>query len=469
MKRILLIVFSILILSGCEEQLDILPVGNLTSNEQFATPQGVETALLAVYADQPLYELRLHPIEVYGNMGMGLHISTPEWHLALEGEFTPRLSTDIWERTYGPIATCNYFLYDVEEFDPEFLYEVRREEAIAEARCMRAHRYFRLVRCFGAVPLVIETNMDNWYPERAPVEDVYTQIIEDLTYGMDHLPEVVPGGILSADPNNKEWGRVTKYSAMGLLAKVYMTAPPPLQDYNRAVELLDGIINSRRYSLLPDWGMVFNPDYRANNPESIWPIMWTDAFQGGGTKLAHYSTPDQSWMRPTNEMYNKYEATDTRRDLTILKGWKENFFWKFMQGLAGDERDKHPWYILRYPDVLLTKAEALTVLDFQGNKQQIIDLINQVRQRANASLWDPADFTDQTQMINAILDEMHRELYFEVQYWFAMKRNGIDITFERQGFGPVTPENQHKFLLPLPPVALRKNKNLYQNPGYGTE
>src|SRR4030042_1896525 len=104
MKRIMILMLIITFISACEDKLDILPVGSLTPNEQFSTPEGVETALLAVYADQALYELRLHPIEVYGNMGMGLHISTPEWHLALDGEFTPVLSTDIWERSYGPIA-----------------------------------------------------------------------------------------------------------------------------------------------------------------------------------------------------------------------------------------------------------------------------------------------------------------------------------------------------------------------------
>lgn len=466
MKKLLLIISMTSLLFSCEDQLNILPIGNQTPNVQFATPEGVESALLAVYMDQGLYELRFHPIEVYGNMGMGLSIATPDWHSALQGDFKPTLSTDIWERTYAPIALSNFFIRDVLDYDPEFMYPGRREEAMAEARCMRAHRYFRLVRCFGAVPLIHEDNMDNWYPERTPVEEVYQFIMDDLRYGIENLKEIPAAGIFSDESSNIEWGRVTKYSAMGLLAKVYMTAPAPLQDYQKAVELFDEIISSNKFNLLDSFRYVFNPDYRAANPECIWPIMFTNAFQGGGTKLAHYSETGQSWMRPTNEMYEKYEATDTRRDLTILKGFKENFLEKYMQGLAGDERDKHPWYILRYADVLLSRAEALAVIDFSGNKSEIIDLVNQVRSRAGASLWQDSDFSNKDELIDSILDEMHRELYFECQYWFAMKRNGLERTLSRQ---EIDPADTYKFLLPLPPVALKKNAKLNQNPGYSTE
>lgn len=468
MNKIYAIIIALLLTTACQEKLDILPIGNLTPNEQMATPEGAEAVLLSAYQDQNLHELWLNSLDIYGDMGMGLSIAIPSWHSAVAGEWPPALSSSLWSRTYPQIARCNFFLSDVNEYDPEFKYPGRREVAIAEARALRAQRYFRLVRCFSDVPLVLDTNMDNWYPERSPEEEVYRQIIDDLTYAVEHLPETPPAGILSNDPQNVEWGRVTKYAAMGLLAKVYMTAPGALRDYQRAATLLEQIINSGRYSLLPNWPDLFNPDFRQGdvNTEMIWPIMFTNSFQGGGTKIAHYSTTSQSWMRPTNEMYEKYEEGDVRRDATILKGWRENFLEKFMQGLSGDERDNHPWYILRYADVLLTYAECLTVLNFEANKTKIVDLLNQVRERANASLAEPDDFPDQKTMIHAILDEVHKELYFEAQYWFAMKRNGMEVTFERQGFDL---KDEYKFLLPLPPSALRTNPNLYQNPGYNDE
>ena len=191
--------------------------------------------------------------------------------------------------------------------------------------------------------------------------------------------------------------------------------------------------------------------------------MFTNTFQGGGTKLAFYSTTSQTWMRPTNAMYDKYEAEDTRRDATILKGFRENFLQKYMQGLSGDERDNHPWYALRYADVLLTYAECLVVLDFQANKTRAVNLLNEVRGRAGASLADANAIQTQDDMIDILLDEMHKELYFEAQYWFAMKRNGVERTLRRQG---IDPAETFRFLLPLPPSELRANPNLVQNPGY---
>ena len=466
----LLVLSLLLFLAGnaCQEQLTVFPIGSNTPQEQMASAAGVEAVLLNCYRDQALYELWMNSIDVYGNQGMGLSIAVPNWLLALEGNWVPLNSEALWSRTYPTIAACNFFLFDVAEYNPPFAYPGRREQAIAEARALRAFRYFRLVRCFGGVPLVLETNMDNTAPARASEEEVYRQIIDDLLYAVENLPEVPPGGVVSDNPDKIEWGRVTKYGAMGVLATVYMTAPAPLQDYQQAALLFETIINSGRFSLLPDWTNLFNPDFRpgTNNPEMLWPVMFTNTFQGGGTKLGLYSTTSQTWMRPTNEMYFKYEEGDVRRDATILKGFRENFLEKYMQGLSGDERDNHPWYALRYADVLLTYAECLTVLNFEGNKTRIIDLLNQVRARAQATLATEADFPTQAAMIEGILDEMHKELYFEAKYWFAMKRNGVELTLRRQG---INPDETFRFLLPLPPSELRVNPNVTQNPGYSDE
>lgn len=453
---------------SCEEQLDILPIGTNTPNEQMATAEGTEAALLACYSDQNLHELWLNSLDAYGDMGMNLSVATPLWQLGRAGNWVPSHSTNIWDRTYPEIARCNFFLNDVEEFDAVFRFPGRKEQAMAEARALRAYRYFRLVQCFGPVPLVLETNMDNWYPVRASELEVYQQIIDDLNYAITHLPVTPPGGLVTDDPSKIEWGRVTKYAAMSALAKVYMTAPDPLKNYQTAATLFEQVIGSGQYALLPTWTNLFNPNFRSgeNNPEMIWPVMFTNAFQGGGTKIAFYSTTSQSWMRPSNEMYDKYEASDVRRDATILKGFRENFLEKYMQGLAGDERDNHPFYAIRYADVLLCYAECLTVLDFNANKSLAVDLINQVRQRAGATPKTAADFATREELIEFLMDEFHRELYFEGHYWFTMKRNGVQLTLRRQ---KIDPTETFRFILPLPPTALRTNANLVQNTGYSDE
>ncbi len=85
-----------------------------------------------------------------------------------------------------------------------------------EALTLKATAYFFLVRCFGAIPIIhnnadiISSNSSNTL-SRNNVDDVYTYIVKTLEKAIELLPE-----------HNKA-GRIDKYSAYGLLAKVYLT------------------------------------------------------------------------------------------------------------------------------------------------------------------------------------------------------------------------------------------------------
>lgn len=469
MKKHLILLFALYLPGSflwvsCEDQLTQLPLGVQTPNNQYASAIGTEQALLACYHDQNMLRLFLYSMDHYGDMGMGLSVANPAFHAVLAGEYPVDGETtrEYWKLTYQIIRRCNQYLDDSRTFDAVFHYPARKLEAEAEARAFRAYQYFRLARWFGGVPITTEENMDNWYPARNTEEEVYRFIIDEFKWCIDHLLIDHRGGLLSDDPNKIEYGRITRWSVMGMLAEVYMSAPDGQRNYPEAIRLMREIMDSGRFGLVENWSDVFDPANRVNE-EAIWPTMLSGAWDGGGTKLGLYATTAQTWWRPTNAMYEFYEETDTRRDATILKGFRENYLEKFMQGLVGDNRDNHPFYYLRYADLLLTLAEALTVTDFQANKAEAVDLLNQVRARAEATLADPSEFNTQAELLEAILDEVQKELYMEGQYWFHMKRNGAELTLRRQGLNPA---DSYKMLIPIHVEELRANPNLVQNEGY---
>jgi starch-binding outer membrane protein, SusD/RagB family len=469
--KIILVALSIMFFFACEDQLNsIKPIGTQTEVDQFATPEGAELALLATYNVQGLYEFDINIFDCYGDLGMGLSTATSSWHAALGGNLLPNdgFIGDTWRWYYVQINQINTFLRNMEEYKPRFNPEARRNAAIGEARALRALAYFMLVQTFGPVPLVTENNMTDLYPARSSELDVYTQIIVDLDYAIEHLTANFPSRILDRNSNNIEWGRITKYAAVAMKAKVLLTAPEPLRNNSGAAALLQEVIQSQQFSLLPQWSNVFNPDFRTNNPESLWPIMYTNAYQGGGSKLAHYATSQQSWFRPFTWFYNMYEEEDVRRDATILRGWRDNFLEKFMQGLSGDERDNHPSYNLRYPDVLLMRAEALAKDNFQAHKSEAVALLNQVRARAKASLYNDTDFPTVEQFFDKLMDEYHLEFYFEFHTWYTFKRFGIERTFQRQKI-ELTEQTRYKLYAPIPAGELIRNPSLAQNEGYATE
>ena len=82
----------------------------------------------------------------------------------------------------------------------------------SEARFIRAYMYFDLMRLFGHVPLLTEPSTEN-IPQAAP-EEVYKVIAEDLSFASENLE--------AAPYTSVESGRVTKWAAKSMLARVYL-------------------------------------------------------------------------------------------------------------------------------------------------------------------------------------------------------------------------------------------------------
>ena len=128
----------------------------------------------------------------------------------------------------------------------------------AEARFLRAFYYFEARLLYGDyLPILKEDTPDvkAVSNENAPGA-VLAFIIEDLTFAIQNLPE-----------SQTQVGRPTKYAAMALAARAY------LQDlkYAEAKPLLDNIINSGKFSLMPKY--INNYDIATNNnKESIFEI-----------------------------------------------------------------------------------------------------------------------------------------------------------------------------------------------------
>lgn len=129
----------------------------------------------------------------------------------------------------------------------------------AETRFLRGLFYFESWLVFGdKIPIITEDKVDvaNTISNDNAPGTVLAFIIEDLKYAWENLPES------QAQP-----GRPTKYSAMALAARAYLQE----LKYAEAKPLLDNIINSGKFSLMPN----FFDNYRIeknNNSESIFEI-----------------------------------------------------------------------------------------------------------------------------------------------------------------------------------------------------
>lgn len=121
---------------------------------------------------------------------------------------------------------------------------------------------------------------------------------------------------------------------------------------------------------------------------------------------------------------------------------------------------------MRLADIILLRAEGLNKLGYDAHKGEIFDLLNQVRNRAGAVPASLMDYPDQASMALAIEEERHKELFFEFQDFYDLKRNNrlldiFGVNGLNRGF-----DADYQRRWPFPDSEINKNHNLIQNSGY---
>ncbi|HVF81399.1 MAG TPA: RagB/SusD family nutrient uptake outer membrane protein [Flavisolibacter sp.] len=118
-----------------------------------------------------------------------------------------------WTDRYAEIFTANNIL---EKGLKAQVTDAVRNRYFAEARFFRAYSYFKLLKNYGDVPLLLKTLLVN-SPEltmgRTPRAEVVQQIYDDLDFAAQWLPK-------RADLPVAQFGRVTKSSAWAFKARV---------------------------------------------------------------------------------------------------------------------------------------------------------------------------------------------------------------------------------------------------------
>ena len=184
-----------------------------------------------------------------------------------------------WEYLYKTIFNANDFLEKVEA-SQEHLSDQDKpvvEVYVAEARVIRALMYFELVRNWKNITLITTTEqsrqLSSTYVQDDP-EDVYMFIEKELSEAAAVLPWAKADNLR---PDNAYM--VSKASALGLLARVYVTwAGYPMQGgepmWQKAKTTCETIINSGYHDLLEDYEALWDNSCNAkwNPTESLFEI-----------------------------------------------------------------------------------------------------------------------------------------------------------------------------------------------------
>lgn len=149
-------------------------------------------------------------------------------------------SNKLFKQAYATIASCNSVINNADKVVGGT--EEEKAKIVGEAKTLRAYYNLLLVTYYGPVTLTTqEVGNANTSPVRNTVEEFYTSIITDLKEA---------AAALDNTPVDGNYARVTKKTALGILARAYAQgAGENLQEdgksyWQRAREVADDIINN---------------------------------------------------------------------------------------------------------------------------------------------------------------------------------------------------------------------------------
>ena len=357
-------------------------------------------------------------------------------------------------RSTGVVATVNASSADQDS----------KNQYIAEARFMRGVAYWYLASLWGNV-IIIENEqalLAKPLVSPNPKKDVYEYAIRDLEFAAKYLPETAATG------------RVTRYSAFGMLSRLYLDYSGFVasnygenpncgtRDANYldlAKKASEKVISNGAYKLMDNYADLFMFQNN-NNSESLFAFQWAPnlnsstgyglintqqayfafsslvtgddaAWGGGGTgcpydMIKEYELNDTirrkaTWMgngdyypeinKNEGLTYNADVKNDAPRWLSVKKGVTGSS--KDKEGIGGRMNSALNNYVIRLAEVYLNYAEAILGNNASTTDANALRYFNAVRMRAGMPAKTSISWED-------LRHERRIEFCMEGRYWYDL-------------------------------------------------
>lgn len=337
-----------------------------------------------------------------------------------------------WKRLYKHISAINVILSKTGEIH-DFPEEIERIKG--ECHFLRAVYYFYLVNFYAkpyskvsattdlGVPLKTREYVEDIYFQRNTLEETYTQILNDLRMAASLLK----------GKKHKTIYRAGYYAVHAMLSRVYLY----MEDYEHVLQSADTVLQGR-YALLDynervalvksDEGGTIQKGVSVvykDSPETIFSqggnCFVSGNYNAGFTNVYNYTVSEN-----LKEMYNREPGTDLRIGawLGIYDINEYGIVTKVQKLVDKEDGLVSSECLIRLPEILLNKAEALAMLSRDAEAQQLIEELRQ--RRIKSDNYVPLSVRTGKELIELIRDERRRELCFEGHRWFDLRRYAVN-------------------------------------------
>ena len=480
-----------LFFTSCNETLDLQPVSEIGADEFYKNADEVNLAVIGIYSslygmqnrEWMLTEIRSDNTYMNPNSTETKDLAVREIDRFVQNSQNVYLK-EYWQACYRTINLSNIVLKNLDVVGEPVL----RDKLEGEARFLRAHAYFNLVRLWGGVFIVTEpvSGLQAKTMDRSPQSEVYDFIINDLRMASEMLPPSQTGASL---------GRVAADAAKTLLGKALLTAGGS-DNIAEARTVLEEVIGGS-FALQPTYASVFSISNEYNN-EIMFAVRYQSGSVGLGSPHPNFFAPLQSdnyvvfgngdgLNVPTENMSTAYTVGDPRKATSMADTWigfnnsvrNDRHVTKYNSAFNAVDDGGSDWVLLRYADALLLLAEAIN--EQSGPSPEALGYLNEVRTRslgpsAALNIGQVSTYFD---FKLALERERRLEFAFENHRWFDLVRTGRAEAVMSQHFAtefqyndPAHPSlntgalQHYQILLPIPQYEIDLNPNIAQNTGY---
>lgn len=458
---------AVLLATSCgKDFLDITPVDRLTADNFYRNETEIKASTASLYGF-PWFDFNDKFFWCAGDEMAGNLYHT--WDQ--EGQFfyfsytegNAHISSG-WKGLFRVISYANSIINDMPPAAAGKVSEQVINRALGEARFIRGTAYYMLAEFWGEVPIVENSTelvaANNLILPKNTKASIYEFVRRDLAFAAENLPT-------SDSP-----GRVTQWSAKGMLAKLHLTMAQNLSDaksaenFAKAKALAAEVIETSGLSLMSNYADLFKIENN-NNPESLFAMQWMEgSYALGNSRQANWARSSiitgnsEAWgggKGVTYDFMQDVEPGDKRQSAIYMKPGdyypeinKDNGGYtfklvnrdpkdpnitlenappvlnslkKYIVGSAQDNAGKVSTgqavalnqYVLRLADVYLIYAEAALGAAPSTADAKALQYFNAIRTRAGLPTKSSISFND-------LLKERRIEFGLESINWFDIKR-----------------------------------------------
>ncbi len=448
-KAYLLIIAISIVFVSCEDKLNLEPAQSISVETAISTEENIANILIGAYDEagqQATFGGRTHIIADL--LGVTNQVSWNGTFLDPRQFFTKSILVDNgfvsghWNNSYEVINQVNLVIDNIGKVTSS---TEERNRIEGEAKFLRALTYFDLVRLFGpnyqtgggntqdGVPLHLNGIIDysgNLDIARSSVEEVYTQILSDLSDAAMKLPG--SNGFFA-----------DQYAAKALQARVYFQQG----NYTGARDAANDVLMNSGHSLAPTFAGAFNND--EDSVEDIFAFQVTSQ-TGTNQMITFYASQANGGRQgdiaiegpytalfddPANDVRSSFHYVSPDNGLNLTSKYTNQF-------------GNVP--VLRIAEMHLIRAES----NFrEGTSIGMAPLaeINALRGRSGATALGALT-------LDLLFNERQLELGFEGHLVHDHKRTG-------RAIGTLA-ASDNSLVLPIPQSELDTNSLITQNAGY---